>query len=127
MDDTTIIRSLSNFKTLRFTIDDKETGISSYHATIDRKWALFEYEPKKKELTFNFDKYFTLEGTKHSLEISVIDNVGNETIHQLEFFRKWKIYSLLFYASSYMGIRLPNKQLCVALLQMGTFEGIWTI
>ncbi|MEC8090411.1 MAG: M23 family metallopeptidase [Bacteroidota bacterium] len=81
-------RWLSNFKTLRFTIDDKETGISSYHATIDGKWALFEYEPKKKELTFNFDEYFTLEGAKHSLEISVIDNVGNETIHQLEFFRK---------------------------------------
>ena len=81
-------RWLSNFKTLRFRIDDKETGIRSYRTTIDGKWALFEYEPKKKELTFNFDEYFTLEGAKHSLEISVIDNVGNETIHQLEFFRK---------------------------------------
>ena len=81
-------RWLSNFKTLRFTIDDKETGISSYHATIDGKWALFEYEPKKKELRFNFDEYFTLEGAKHSLEINVIDNVGNESTHQLEFFRK---------------------------------------
>ena len=81
-------RWLSNFKTLRFTIDDKETGIRSYRTTIDGKWALFEYEPKKKELTFNFDEYFALEGAKHSLEISVIDNVGNETIHQLEFFRK---------------------------------------
>ena len=73
---------------MRFIINDDETGIRSYHATIDGKWALFEYEPKKKELTFNFDEYFTLEGAKHSLEISVIDNVGNETIHQLEFFRK---------------------------------------
>tara|TARA_B100000900_G_scaffold36731_1_gene27508 strand:- start:5255 stop:6931 length:1677 start_codon:yes stop_codon:yes gene_type:complete len=81
-------RWLSNFKTLRFTIDDKETGIRSYHATIDGKWALFEYEPKKKELTFNFDEHFTLEGAKHSLEINVIDNVGNESTHQLEFFRK---------------------------------------
>ena len=81
-------RWLSNFKTLRFTIDDRETGISSYHATIDGKWALFEYEPKKKELTFNFDEYFTLKGAKHSLEINVIDNVGNESTHQLEFFRK---------------------------------------
>ena len=81
-------RWLSNFKTLRFTIDDKETGISSYHATIDGKWALFEYEPKKRELTFNFDEYFTLKGSKHSLEINVIDNVGNESTHQLEFFRK---------------------------------------
>ena len=81
-------RWLSNFKTLRFTIDDKETGINSYNAKINGKWALFEYEPKKNELLFNFDEYFTLEGTKHSLEINVIDNVGNESTHTLEFFRK---------------------------------------
>ena len=81
-------RWLSNFKTLQFTIDDKETGINSYHAKINGKWALFEYEPKKKELLFNFDEYFTLEGAKHSLEINVIDNVGNESTHTLEFFRK---------------------------------------
>ncbi len=81
-------RWLSNFKTLQFTIDDKETGINSYDAKINGKWALFEYEPKKKELLFNFDEYFTLEGAKHSLEINVIDNVGNESTHKLEFFRK---------------------------------------
>ena len=52
-------RWLSNFKTLRFTIDDKETGINSYNAKINGKWALFEYEPKKNELLFNFDEYFT--------------------------------------------------------------------
>ena len=81
-------RWLSNFKSLRFTIDDKETGIHSYQATIDGKWVLFEYEPKKKEITFNFDDYFSLEGTKHKLKISVTDNVGNESNHELEFFRK---------------------------------------
>ena len=81
-------RWLSNFKTLRFTIDDKETGVRSYHATIDGKWALFEYEPKKKEITFNFDEYFSFEGAKHTLKITVIDNVGNESNHELEFYRK---------------------------------------
>ena len=81
-------RWLSNFKTLRFKIDDRETGIQSYQATIDGKWALFEYEPKKKEITFNFDEYFTFEGTKHTLKIVVIDNVGNESNYELEFYRK---------------------------------------
>jgi hypothetical protein len=81
-------RWLSNFKNLRFTIDDKETGIHSYQATIDGKWALFEYEPKKKEITFNFDEYFSFEGAKHMLKITVIDNVGNESNHELEFYRK---------------------------------------
>jgi hypothetical protein len=81
-------RWLSNFKNLRFKIDDRETGIRSYQATIDGKWALFEYEPKKKEITFNFDEYFTFEGTKHTLKIAVIDNVGNESNYELEFYRK---------------------------------------
>jgi hypothetical protein len=81
-------RWLSNFKTLRFRIEDRETGIHSYQATIDGKWALFEYEPKKMEITFNFDEYFSFEGAKHTLKINVIDNVGNESNHELEFFRK---------------------------------------
>ena len=81
-------RWLSNFKTLRFTIDDKETGIRSYQATIDGKWALFEYEPKKKEITFNFDEDFTFEGTKHTLKIDVIDNVVNDSNYELEFYIK---------------------------------------
>ena len=81
-------RWLSNFKTLRFKIEDRETGIHSYQATIDGKWALFEYEPKKMEITFNFDEYFSFEGAKHTLKINVIDNVGNESNHELEFFRK---------------------------------------
>ena len=81
-------RWLSNFKTMRFTIDDGETGIHSYHATINGKWALFEHEPKKKEITFTFDEYFSFEGAKHKLIISVIDNVGNKSNHELDFFRK---------------------------------------
>ena len=81
-------RWLSNFKTLRFKIEDKETGVRTYKATIDGKWALFEYEPKKKEITFNFDEYFSFEGAKHTLKITVIDNVGNESNHELVFYRK---------------------------------------
>ena len=73
---------------MRFRIEDRETGIHSYQATIDGKWALFEYEPKKMEITFNFDEYFSFEGAKHTLKINVIDNVGNESNHELEFFRK---------------------------------------
>ena len=78
-------RWLSNFKYLRFKIDDKETGVRSYQATINGKWALFEYEPKKKEITFSFDEYFSFEGAKHKLKINVIDNVGNESNHELNF------------------------------------------
>ena len=34
-------------------IKDKETGIKKYTATINNKWALFEYEPKKNIIEFN--------------------------------------------------------------------------
>jgi hypothetical protein len=79
---------LSNYRTLRFKITDGQTGVKSYSATINGKWALFEYEPKKNEITFWFDDYFLLEGTKHLLEINVMDQVGNRTSHKLTFFRK---------------------------------------
>ena len=48
----------------------------------------FANEPKKDEITFWFDDYFLLEGTKHLLEINVIDQVGNTTTHNLTFYRK---------------------------------------
>ena len=79
---------LSNYRTLRFKITDGQTGVKSYSATINGKWALFEYEPKKNEITFWFDDYFMLEGTKHLLEINVMDQVGNRTSRKLTFFRK---------------------------------------
>lgn len=79
---------LSNYRSLRFKISDDQTGIKSYTATIDGKWALFEHEPKKNEISFWFDDYFLLEGTKHLLEINVIDQVGNTTKHNLTFYRK---------------------------------------
>ncbi|MGB0260581.1 MAG: M23 family metallopeptidase [Flavobacteriaceae bacterium] len=79
---------LSNFRSLRFKISDNQTGIKFYTATIDGKWALFEHEPKKDEITFWFDDYFLLEDTKHLLEINVKDQVGNTTTHNLTFYRK---------------------------------------
>ena len=42
----------------------------------------------EKEITFSFDEYFSFEGAKHKLKINVIDNVGNESNHELEFYRK---------------------------------------
>mgnify|MGYP003312091422 CR=1 FL=1 len=34
------------------------------------------------------DEYFSFKGAKHTLKITVIDNVGNQSKHELEFFRK---------------------------------------
>ncbi len=78
---------LSKFKYLKLTIQDKGSGIKSYVGTIDGDWALFEYEPKTRTLTYNFND-LELRGAKHNLRVVVTDNVGNSTTFSSVFFRK---------------------------------------
>ena len=81
---------LSKFKFLSLKINDDFSGIKKYRGSINGEWVLFEYEPKKKMLTYNFsDKYF--ENVKHKLKLEVEDNVGNKKIYQTTFFRKYDL------------------------------------
>ena len=79
---------LSNFKVLKVRISDDFSGIKSYNGSINGEWVLFEYEPKKRLLTYDFsDKTFEL--SKHDLRLKVEDNVGNKTVYETTFFRKY--------------------------------------
>ena len=79
---------LSKYKSLNLKIDDDFSGIKKYRGTINGEWVLFEYEPKRKILTYDFfDKYS--EKLKHNLELEVEDNVGNKKIYKTTFFRKY--------------------------------------
>ena len=79
---------LSNYQSLNLKIDDDFSGIKKYRGTINGEWVLFEYEPKRKILTYDFfDKYS--EKLKHNLELEVEDNVGNKKIFKTTFFRKY--------------------------------------
>ena len=79
---------LSNYKSLNLKIDDDFSGIKKYRGTINGEWVLFEYEPKRKILTYDFfDKYS--KKLKHNLELEVEDNVGNKKIYKTTFFRKY--------------------------------------
>ena len=81
---------LSKFKFLSIKINDDFSGIKKYRGSINGEWVLFEYEPKKKMLTYDFsDKYF--ENVKHKLKLEVEDNVGNIKIYQTTFFRKYDL------------------------------------
>jgi hypothetical protein len=80
---------LSNYKYLSLAIKDSISGINQYKATINGKWILMEYEPKTSTLTYNFDDNVIEGGVKHHLEVSVTDNVGNNTIFTATFFRKF--------------------------------------
>ncbi|TRZ43816.1 M23 family metallopeptidase [Robertkochia solimangrovi] len=78
---------LTNYNFLKIKISDDLSGISSYDGYIDGKWVLMEYEYKDNSLSFNFDDLH-FEGTKHTLEVRVKDNVGNSTIFKADFYRK---------------------------------------
>lgn len=81
-------RWISLEKDIRFSIDDKGAGISHYEGYLNDKWVLFEYEQKKKELTFRFRDPVKLKKTKHKLKLIVWDKVGNSTTFETTFYRK---------------------------------------
>ena len=81
-------RWISLEKDIRFTIDEKGAGISHYEGYLNDKWVMFEYEQKKKELTFRFRDPVKLKKTKHKLKLIVWDKVGNSTTFETTFYRK---------------------------------------
>ena len=68
-------------------IEDRETGIKSYRATLDGKWILMEYDLKKKQIVYDFNDN-KLVGAKHVLKIEVEDNVGNTNTLSATFYKK---------------------------------------
>jgi len=79
---------LSKSKFLKVKIEDDLSGIKSYKGKINGKWVLFEYEPKNKNLTYNFNDLKFKSG-KQDLKLKVTDNVGNKSIFQTTFYRKY--------------------------------------
>ncbi len=74
-------------KTLQVKITDNLSGIKKYRATINGKWILMEYNAKKNKLTYNFSDN-VIKTSEHNFKLIVIDNVGNNSIFEMKFFRK---------------------------------------
>ncbi len=81
-------RWISLEKDIRFTIQDKGSGIDRFEGYLNGKWVLFEYEQKKNELTFRFKDPILLSRVKHNLKLIVWDKVGNNTTFETIFYRK---------------------------------------
>lgn len=75
--------SFAALSSLRFTISDNFSGIASYNATVDGKWILMQYEPKKQLLWYTFDE--RVAKGKHELVLVVTDKVGNKTEYKKSF------------------------------------------
>jgi hypothetical protein len=78
---------ISNNSTLQVKIEDKQSGIGGYRATINGKFILMEYNYKKDVLTYNFNDNIIVD-TENKLNIIVTDNVGNSATFEATFFRK---------------------------------------
>lgn len=78
---------LTGRKEIRIRISDDFSGIKSYDASIDNKWALFEYDPKNNVLVYQFDEKYISKGSKHVLTLKVSDNVDNTSLYSCDF--KW--------------------------------------
>ncbi|MBX7109433.1 MAG: M23 family metallopeptidase [Chitinophagales bacterium] len=68
---------------IRFTISDDLSGIVSYKGMLDGQWMLMEYDPKNNRLQCTPDKQ--LSAGEHSLQITVADDVKNESVYVLKF------------------------------------------
>ncbi|HQK40519.1 MAG TPA: M23 family peptidase, partial [Flavobacterium alvei] len=80
---------LTNNKYIQFTIADDLSGIKSYNGYLNGKWILFEYDNKTKKIIHNFSDGIVAEGA-NELKIIVVDNCGNSTIFETQFFRSQK-------------------------------------
>ena len=72
---------------LKIKVADNTSGVRSFRGTINGKWILLEYDPKKDILVYNFDDLNFTEA-KHNLKLIVTDNVGNSTTFTSTFYRK---------------------------------------
>ncbi|WP_019039358.1 M23 family metallopeptidase [Psychroflexus tropicus] len=78
---------MSNFRYMKLEIEDLDSGIESYRATVNGEFILMEYDYKTNTLThdFNDDK---IRDTKNDLKVVVTDKVGNTAIFEAKFYRK---------------------------------------
>jgi len=78
---------LSRFRYLKLEIDDEDTGVDSYRATINGDFILMEYDYKTNTLVHDFNDAIVKE-TENNFKLVVTDKVGNTAIFESKFFRK---------------------------------------
>ncbi len=73
-------KNIRGQKTIQVKIEDKETSISKFRATLNGKWILMEYDAKFHKLKYEVDDH--LMPGKNSLKIEVEDMLENTSVYE---------------------------------------------
>jgi len=76
-------KKLKNQKTIKCTIEDKESGIKKYTAILNNQWILMDYDYKRKLLKYEFDNI--IKKGSNTFSLTVTDKVGNNTNYSVKF------------------------------------------
>ena len=66
-----------------FSLDDKETRMTSFRGTLNGKFVLFKYNRKDRRLTFDF-KQENIKSGIHCLRVEAVDACGNKAVFEKE-------------------------------------------
>jgi hypothetical protein len=67
-----------NTEELRFNLSDDGLGISNFKATLDGKWILMRWDPKRERIWYSLSDGRHKTGERQQLEINATDDAGNE-------------------------------------------------
>lgn len=68
--------SIKDNWSLRFEIDDEDTGVNTYEVLVNGEWVLADYDAKKKLLMYQIDNH--IKKGRNTVEVIVTDMVGNK-------------------------------------------------
>jgi len=77
--------NIAGRRSLRFTVYDNLSGISSYRVLIDGKWVLTSYDAKNRRLETELKGDIIKKGIKHQITIFVTDNKENTNLIKSSF------------------------------------------
>ena len=72
-------KTYTNGRKFFYSVNETESGLGTYRLEINGKWALLEYDAKRKRFIYRLDAEHLTAG-KQELKLIVSDNVGNKTI-----------------------------------------------
>lgn len=79
---------MTKYDQLKINIDDDDSGVRSFRATINGKFILMEYDYKTHRLVYNFADAVNTTETENKLKLIVVDKVGNTAKFETTFYRK---------------------------------------